>query len=145
MYRWSQLKDLYDESGRHAQLAVMHVDRLFVGRVADFVVKYGIVKIGFNVVVSEASNTIETLRINVAFDDRHHLLRSSPPNRFFTHGIDGLGGVVFTIIDTECMHQITLVEQPILRTGWSYALDEQDDRDGRQPARRHLNPVNPTS
>ena len=122
----------------------MNTSKLFVGSVLGFSVKNRVVRITLAVVRTTIDST-EISRVGLRFEDRLHSLRPGSPNRFFTHGIDGLGDVVFTIFDTECVHEITPAEIPPLKTGWSYALSEQHDRTGKPPAKPRLKPVNPTS
>ena len=144
MYQWSQLEPLYVAAGCSARLAVMNTSKLFVGSVLGFSVKNRIVRITL-VVVRTTVDSSKPSRVGLCFEDRLHSLRPSSPNKFFTHGIDGLGDVVFTIVDPGCTHEISAAEVPALRTGWSYALSEQGDRTGEPPAKPRLKPVNPKS
>lgn len=144
MYQWSQLEPLYVAAGCSARLAVMNTSKLFVGSVLGFSVKNRVVRITL-AVVRTTMNSTETSKVGLCFEDRLHSLRPSSPNRFFTHGIAGLGDVVFTIIDPECTHEIAPTEVTVLKTGWSYALSEKHDRTGKLPERPRLKPVNPTS
>lgn len=143
MYQWSQLEPLYVAAGCQARLAVMNDSKLFVGSVLEFSVKSRVVRITLVIVRTKIDPT-KPSSVGLCFEDRLHSLTPSSPNRFFTRGIDGLGDVVFTIIDPQCTHEITPLIVPVLRTGWSYALSEQTDHTGEPPAKPHLKPVNPT-
>lgn len=144
LYQWSQLEPLYVAAGCQARLAVMNTSKLFVGSVLGFSVKNRVVRITL-VIVRTTIDPDKPSSVGLCFEDRLHSLRSCSPNRFFTRGIDGLGDVVFTIIDPQCAHEIAPTELPVLKTGWSYALSEQHDRTGKLPERPRLKPVNPTS
>ena len=112
---------------------------LRVGMVEAFDVKHGIVRIQFR--VSMPTYQGGSYSAGVTFDDRLHSLRVNPPNRFFTHGISGLGSVVFRIIDAEHSHQLEPTEIVRLKTGWSYPLDPSEDDETTEKI-TPLKPVN---
>lgn len=139
MYQWSQLADICSQNNLRAHLAVMSSGILRVGVVEKFCVRHQIVRIEF--VVSRPSSMGGSYAVGLTFDDRLHLLRACRKNKFYTHGIAGLGSVVFTIIDRNRSHAIVPSELPRLRTGWSYELcAEEESNTGDNPP--HLKPVN---
>lgn len=139
MYQWRQLADHCNQNNLKAHLSVMSSDRLRVGMVQEFTVRHGIVRITF--VVRRPVNSGGDYTAGVVFDDRLHGLRANPPNRFFMHGIDGLGSLVFKIIDADCSYLPEVVRPAVLKTGWSYSLEPEQEADTNS-SETHLKPVN---
>lgn len=118
----------------------MTEDMLYVGQVVEFYVRHGIVHIIFAVKIIKPDSAF-TKRIRIMFDDRLHLLKMCRGNRFYTHGIAGLGSVLLTIVNKNQTHELVPDEIPRLSTGWSYQLSIADESD--TPDRpTHLKPVN---
>lgn len=57
------------------------------------------------------------------------------------HGIDGLGSLVFKIIDAGDSFVPDAVKPTILKTGWSYPLEPEHDTK-TSSEENHLKPVN---